>query len=88
MAGHFIFIGTAVLAGSMLAVASPQSATHYKNCTAMHAAYPHGVGKAFAVDHVASKKIKRVTNFHIDSALYKANKALDTDHDGVACEAP
>jgi hypothetical protein len=88
MAGHFIFVGTAILAGSMLAVASPQpAATHYATCTAMHKVWPHGVGKAFAIDHVASRKDKRVTDFHISTALYDANKKLDTDHDGIACEA-
>jgi Excalibur calcium-binding domain len=89
MAGAAIFVVTAVAAGSMLAVASPSadSATHYKNCAAMHADWPHGVGKLFASDHVANrKKDKPVTTFHLSIGLYNANKTLDTDHDGIACE--
>jgi hypothetical protein len=88
MAGHFIFVGTAILAGSMLAAASPGApATHFASCTAMHKVYPHGVGKPFAIDHVAGAKGKRVTDFHVSTALYKTNKSLDHDHDGIACEA-
>jgi len=87
MAGHFIFIGTAILAGSMLAAAAPGApATHFASCAAMHKVYPHGVGKAFSIDRVASTKDKRVTDFHVSSSLYKANKSLDYDHDGIACE--
>jgi hypothetical protein len=88
MAAAAIFVVTAVAAGSMLAVASPgaDSATHYKNCAAMHADWPHGVGKLFARDHVADKKDKPVTTFHLSIGLYSANKKLDADHDGIACE--
>jgi hypothetical protein len=89
MAGAAIFVVTAVAAGSMLAVASPSAdtATHYKNCAAMHLDWPHGVGKLFASDHVANKKKdKPVTTFHLSIGLYDANKTLDGDHDGIACE--
>jgi hypothetical protein len=86
-AGAVMFVVTAVAAGSMLAVASPSSdtATHYPNCVAMRVHYPHGVGKLFAIDHVAGGG-RPVTNFHVNVALYNANKRLDGDHDGIACE--
>lgn len=61
----------------------------FSNCTLMHHQYPHGVGRANAVDHVTSGK--PVTNFYRSTTIYNANvKAhpdLDRDHDGVACEA-
>ena len=56
----------------------------YKNCTAMHAKYKHGVGKKGARDKVSSGK--PVTNFYVSTTIYNANKKLDRDHDGVACE--
>lgn len=59
--------------------------TVYKNCTALNKAYAHGVGKKGAKDHVTGKS-KPVTNFRVDTALYNANKKLDRDKDGVACE--
>jgi Excalibur calcium-binding domain len=77
-----------VIAGSLL-VAAPANASVpvFKNCTAMHKVYKHGVGRKGAKDHVASKKDKPVTNFHVSTTIYNANKKSDRDHDGIACEA-
>ena len=61
------------------------AAKHFKNCTALNKVYPHGVGKPDATDHV-SGRTRRVRNFYVDLALYKANKGSDRDHDGIACE--
>jgi hypothetical protein len=58
---------------------------HFKNCTAMHKVYPHGVGKPKAHDHVRGTT-RPVTTFKRSLALYNANKKMDRDHDGVACE--
>ncbi|MBA8793819.1 hypothetical protein FHX74_001424 [Friedmanniella endophytica] len=61
----------------------------YKNCTALHKKYPHGVGKSGAKDRVRGKT-KPVTTFKRSTKIYKAvvkaNKRLDADKDGVACE--
>jgi hypothetical protein len=56
----------------------------FANCTAMHTAYAHGVGRAGARDHVTSGT--PVTTFFVSTALYNANTKLDRDKDGVACE--
>jgi Excalibur calcium-binding domain len=94
--GMRITIGViAAAALASLCFAAPASAApakpaahHYKNCTTMHHKYPHGVGRKGAKDHVANpKKDKPVTNFHVSTALYNANKGLDRDKDGIACEA-
>jgi len=79
----------AIVAGSLFVAASPAdaSARHFANCTAMHKVYKHGVGRKGAKDKVRSKKDKPVTNFHVSTAIYNANKGSDRDHDGVACEA-
>lgn len=58
----------------------------FKNCTALHKRFPHGVGLTTAHDKVAKGR-KPVTNFARSNAWYKLNKGLDRDHDGVACEA-
>lgn len=55
----------------------------FKNCTEMHKAYPHGVGKKGAVDQTSGTK---VTNFFVNDKLYAANKKSDRDKDGIACE--
>lgn len=60
-------------------------AKKFKNCTALHKKYKHGVGRKGAHDKVRGHT-KPVTNFKRDTALYKRNKALDRDKDGVACE--
>jgi hypothetical protein len=56
----------------------------YKNCTAMHAKYKHGVARKGAHDKVTSGK--PVTTFYVSTTIYNANKKLDRDRDGVACE--
>ena len=50
----------------------------------MHKTYPHGVGKPHAHDHTSGTP---VTNFKHSKALYRANKSMDRDGDGIACEA-
>ncbi|HEY4267614.1 MAG TPA: excalibur calcium-binding domain-containing protein [Galbitalea sp.] len=73
------------LSGAGAASASA-SVPHYKNCTAMHVHYKHGVAKTGARDHVKGKS-KPDTRFYRSTAIYNANKGLDRDKDGVACEA-
>ncbi|MDT4992383.1 MAG: hypothetical protein QOH97_2275 [Actinoplanes sp.] len=77
-----------LLAGGSVAVASPAdaaTATKYKNCTALQKKYKHGVAKKGAKDKV-SGSTKPVTTFTVNTAVYNANKNLDRDKDGVACE--
>jgi Excalibur calcium-binding domain len=76
------------------ASAAPKAAS-YRNCTALNAVYPHGVGRTGAKDHV-SGKTKPVTNFKVSTTVYNLNNGphkaggkeydLDRDNDGVACE--
>jgi hypothetical protein len=60
----------------------------YKNCTALNKKYPGGVAeKATSVNKnkagvlQESKKVPKVS-----SKIYKENKGLDRDTDGIACE--
>jgi len=62
----------------------------YKNCKKLNAVHASGVAKPGAVD---TKKVKgqkvAVTTSGVptyDAALYKKNKGLDRDKDGIACE--
>ncbi len=67
---------------------SPASATKVKkfaNCKALNAKYHHGVGRPGARDHVSGRTAP-VRNFTVNRTLYNANKGLDRDHDGIACE--
>ncbi len=68
-------------------VAQLFAAKKFKNCTELTKKYPHGVGKKGARD-LANGKPKRgaKNNFRVDNALYAANKHLDRDRDGIACE--
>lgn len=82
---------TAVVASAALVVtAGPASAAvpaKYKNCTALQKYYPHGVGKSTAHDRTSGKPVttfKRSTKIY--TAAIKANKRLDGDKDGIACE--
>jgi hypothetical protein len=74
-----------VLLGGVQAESASASVPHFSNCTAMHHTYKHGVGKAGAHDKVRGHT-KPVTNFKVSTAIYNANKKMDRDKDGVACE--
>jgi hypothetical protein len=78
---------TLALSGSTFVAVSPADAAtpKYKNCTAMHKKYKHGVGKKGAKDKVKGST-KPVTNFKVSNTIYKKNKGLDRDKDGIACE--
>jgi hypothetical protein len=78
----------ALVAGGTAVATSPAeaSAKHYKNCTALHQKYKHGVAKKGAKDKVKGST-KPVTTFKVSTSVYNANKKLDRDKDGVACEA-
>jgi hypothetical protein len=65
------------------APADAAAAHHYANCKALNAHYPRGVGLPGAHDKTSGTP---VTNFTRNRAVYLANKALDRDKDGIACE--
>lgn len=74
-----------------LAGVSPAEASAtgiYRNCTALHHKWKHGVGRNGAHDHTSGVP---VTNFFHSTKAYKRamnhNKRLDADKDGIACEA-
>src|SRR3954447_21349876 len=82
----------ALIASPVIAAQTAEAAAipaQYKNCTALHKAYKHGVGHKGAHDRTKSGR-NRVTNFKVSAKLYsaaiRANKRLDADKDGVACE--
>jgi hypothetical protein len=75
-----------------IAIASPANAAtvKYKNCKALNKVHPSGVAKPGAQDtkKAKGKKVAVTTNGvpTYDGALYKKNKGLDRDKDGIACE--
>jgi hypothetical protein len=73
-------LGTAVSADAAVP-------SRYKNCTNLHKTFKHGVGRAGARDRTTGR---RVTTFTVNTAEYRravqANKGLDRDKDGIACE--
>ncbi|PKZ65561.1 calcium-binding protein [Gordonia terrae] len=78
------FLAAASMTVAPLMVAAPASAaTDYANCSELNADYPHGVGKAGAVDSTSGTP---VTTFTVDDDLYNANSESDRDKDGIACE--
>jgi hypothetical protein len=64
---------------------TPMTKNKFKNCTAMHKVFKHGVGRKGAKDKVRGKT-KPVTTFKVSTKIYKLNKKMDRDKDGVACE--
>ena len=83
-------IACIVLGAPVLALATPAEAAvpaQWQNCTVVNNRLPHGVGRANARDHTSGTP---VTNFRRNTALYntamRANRGLDGDGDGIACE--
>jgi hypothetical protein len=78
----------AASASAALAGTGAKTPRVYKNCTALNAKYPHGIGKAKARDRTTGTP---VTTFRRSTKLYNTamsyNRGLDRDKDGVACES-
>jgi len=55
------------------------------SCDAVNVTQPHGVGRPGARDTVR-KGQRKVTEFNSNRKIYRQHVALDTDHDGIACE--
>jgi hypothetical protein len=82
-AAAVVVCGFVVGASSVGAQGSAQGS--FANCTAMHHVYKyrHGIGRFGAHDHTTGVP---VTNFYRSTRLYLANRRLDRDKDGIACE--
>jgi hypothetical protein len=79
-----VTITTLLAVAILCAPAKATSSARYPNCKTLNARYHHGVGKFGAHDHTTSGK--PVTNFYRNNRVYLANRGLDRDRDGVACE--
>lgn len=75
----------AVLGVSVLANGAAQaSARQFADCNALHTVYPNGVSKSANPSPLPSwVKIRTPV---VDAATYAANRRLDRDNDGIACE--
>jgi hypothetical protein len=67
------------------------SATSYRNCTAINAAYSGGIAKngvTFNTVHSGGRTVHRALKGKVkfSTALYNANTKSDRDKDGIACE--
>jgi hypothetical protein len=82
-----LLIGTFAASAAVASASQATIAAKWKNCKAVNARYPHGVGRYGAHDHTTGVP---VTNFKHSTRLYKTamhyNKGLDRDKDGIACE--
>jgi hypothetical protein len=75
-----VAVVAALAAGASSAGASPAS---FRNCKALNSVYRHGVGRVGARDHTSGVP---VTNFYRNGRIYRRNRSLDRDGDGIACE--
>lgn len=77
---------TATQAQGIVPAAKPPIKT-FKNCTALNKTYKGGVARA-GVTHntVSGKKKPFKVKPYFSTALYNANKKMDRDKDGIACE--
>lgn len=83
-----VLAATVVVGGASTAQAAP---TKYANCTAVQRVYSGGIAKKSVTKNrvtSAGKTTYRALKGTVkkDDALYNANKKLDRDGDGIACE--
>lgn len=95
VASPTLTVASHVVTTTVTAAARPgtvaAAAKRYKNCTALNKAYAGGVArdaKAVNTKTVRGKKVKAASTYRpkVSKALYTANKGLDRDKDGIACE--
>ncbi|RST59241.1 excalibur calcium-binding domain-containing protein [Siminovitchia terrae] len=55
----------------------------YKNCTALNKDYKGGVAKSSKIKNKGGKTKYKP---YVSAKLYNANKKMDRDKDGIACE--
>jgi hypothetical protein len=73
-------------AGVGIGGAANASARSYSNCGGMQRVYVNGAAKsASAAAHPSPKWIK-IKPPVVDAGTYTANRKLDRDNDGIACE--
>jgi hypothetical protein len=64
----------------------------YANCTAVHKVYSGGIALTTTKYNTVHHTNGTVSHYALkgkvakNNALYNANKKLDADHDGIACE--
>ncbi len=58
----------------------------FTSCKAMNRVFPHGLGKPGAKDKVHYAGGRKSTKFKRLTRIYKKNKKLDRDKDGITCE--
>ena len=75
----------ALIGGLGVQEASAGGATQYRNCRAMHREWQHGVARSSAAARAEVRD--GYGRPHVSRALYRANRSLDANDDGVACEA-
>lgn len=75
----------AMLALALISVpiASQGATITYKTCAAMNVKYPNGVAQKAKFKNLGKGPI---ASPKVDAKVYLANKKLDTDKDGIACE--
>jgi hypothetical protein len=82
-----LLIAAALWLGAATGSADARIPAQWRNCKAVNARYPHGIGKAGAHDKTTGEP---VTDFKRSTKLYRLamsySAGLDRDKDGIACE--
>jgi Excalibur calcium-binding domain len=71
------------IVGALAAAPAASAAKHFPNCAHVNAVHKHGIAKNAKRAKLASGLTGRP---FVNLSLYLANRGLDRDHDGVACE--
>ena len=80
-----VLIGAVALAAA--STADARIPALYRNCKALNAKYPHGIGRLHASDKTSGTPVTTfVRSDHLYRLAMSFNRGLDRDKDGIACE--
>jgi hypothetical protein len=81
-----LLVLSAVVASIALPGAASASARVYSDCTSMHRAYGNGAAKSSSAATHPSPTWIKIKPPVVNASAYTANRKLDRDNDGIACE--
>lgn len=81
---------TVTASAPALSATAVPAAKRYSSCKKLNKRYHHGVGLPDKKNRIVNRrtgKIRYAVSYHkVSKSLYRANKRLDRDRDGIACE--
>ena len=85
-----VIVSLLIASLSVITVSPSNASEIFADCKAVNKVYKYGVGLEGAQNMVKDRKTgilnPRASKHYVNKAVYDANKKMDRDKDGIACE--